>query len=195
MQSVALRLICEREAEIEAFRAREYWTVEADFTTPAGAPFTARLTHLEGKKLEQFDLPNEATAMRAKAARRGRDGSTSARSRRSGSSATRYAPFTTSTLQQEASRKLGFGAQQTMRLAQQLYEGVEIDGETVGLITYMRTDGVQMAREAVSAIREHVQQTYGSNYLPVSAAGIPDQGQERPGSARGDPPDRRRTDA
>jgi DNA topoisomerase-1 len=165
VQSVALRLICEREAEIEAFRAREYWTVEADFTTPAGAPFTARLTHLEGKKLEQFDLPNEATAMRAKQrveAGQFHVGSVEKKRVRRNP----YAPFTTSTLQQEASRKLGFGAQQTMRLAQQLYEGVELDGETVGLITYMRTDGVQMAREAISAIRDHVQQIYGSNYLP-----------------------------
>jgi DNA topoisomerase-1 len=165
VQSVALRLICEREAEIEAFRAREYWTVEAAFTTPAGAPFTARLTHLEGKKLEQFDLHDESAAMRAK--RRVEDGRfhvasvEKKRVRRNP-----YAPFTTSTLQQEASRKLGFGAQQTMRLAQQLYEGVDIDGEATGLITYMRTDGVQMAREAVTSIREHVDATYGSNYLP-----------------------------
>src|SRR5499427_4709396 len=165
VQSVALRLICEREAEIEAFRAREYWTVEAEFTTPAGAPFTARLTHLDGKRLDQFDLFNEELAMRAK--RRVEDGRfhvgtvEKKRVRRNPS-----APFTTSTLQQEASRKLGFGAQQTMRLAQQLYEGVEIGGETTGLITYMRTDGVQMAREAVAAIREHVGTAYGVNYLP-----------------------------
>ncbi len=165
VQSVALRLICDREAEIEAFRAREYWTVEADFITPAGAPFTARLTHLEGKKLEQFDLPNEATAMRAKQrVEAGRFTVGSVEKRRVKRHP--YAPFTTSTLQQEASRKLGFGAQQTMRLAQQLYEGVELDGETTGLITYMRTDGVQMAQEAIAAIREHVGGSYGSNYLP-----------------------------
>ena len=165
VQSVALRLICDREAEIEAFRAREYWTVEADFITPAGAPFTARLTHLEGKKLEQFDLPNEATAMHAKQrVEAGRFTVGSVEKRRVKRHP--YAPFTTSTLQQEASRKLGFGAQQTMRLAQQLYEGVELDGETTGLITYMRTDGVQMAQEAIAAIREHVGGSYGSNYLP-----------------------------
>ena len=165
VQSVALRLVCEREAEIEAFRAREYWTVEADFTTPAGAPFTARLTHLEGKKLDQFDLHNEELAMRAKRrVEAGRFHVGSVEKKR----VKRHpnAPFTTSTLQQEASRKLGFGAQQTMRLAQQLYEGVDLDGETTGLITYMRTDGVQMAREAVAAIREHVAATYGNNYLP-----------------------------
>jgi DNA topoisomerase-1 len=167
VQSVALRQICEREAEIEAFRAREYWTVEAAFTTPAGAPFTARLTHLEGKKLEQFDLPNESAAMRAKhRVEAGRFHVASVEKKRVRRNP--YAPFTTSTLQQEASRKLGFGAQQTMRLAQQLYEGVDIDGEATGLITYMRTDGVQMAREAVTAIREHVDATYGSNYLPAA---------------------------
>jgi DNA topoisomerase I len=168
VQSVALRLICEREAEIEAFRAREYWTVEADFITPAGAQFATRLTHLEGKKLDQFDLPNEETAMRAKQrVEAGRFHVGSVEKKRVKRHP--YAPFTTSTLQQEASRKLGFGAQQTMRLAQQLYEGVDLDGETVGLITYMRTDGVQMAREAVTAIRDHVQSTYGTNYLPPSA--------------------------
>src|SRR5215472_6038927 len=167
VQSVALRLICEREAEIEAFRAREYWTVEADFITPAGAQFAARLTHLEGKKLEQFDLPNEATALRAKQrVEAGRFHVGSVEKRRVKRHP--YAPFTTSTLQQEASRKLGFGAQQTMRLAQQLYEGVEIGGETTGLITYMRTDGVQMAREAVAAIRDHVGTAYGATYLPAA---------------------------
>jgi DNA topoisomerase-1 len=167
VQSVALRLICEREAEIEAFRAREYWTVEADFTTPAGAPFTARLTHLDGKKLEQFDLPNEQVAMRAKRqVEAGRFRVASVERKRVRRNP--YAPFTTSTLQQEASRKLGFGAQQTMRLAQQLYEGVDIGGETTGLITYMRTDGVQMAREAVAAIRDYVGGTYGQNYLPAA---------------------------
>jgi DNA topoisomerase-1 len=167
VQSVALRMICEREAEIEAFRAREYWTIEAAFTTPAGAPFTARLTHLNGKKLEQFDLPNETLALAAKQA-------VEAGSFHVGTVEKRRvrrhppAPFTTSTLQQEASRKLGFGAQQTMRLAQQLYEGVELQGEVTGLITYMRTDGVQMAREAVSAIRDHVKQAHGGDYLPAA---------------------------
>jgi DNA topoisomerase-1 len=165
VQSVALRLICEREAEIEAFRAREYWTVEAEFTTPAGAPFTARLTHLDGRKLDQFDLPNAEAANRAKAAvEAGRYAVASVERKRVRRNP--QAPFTTSTMQQEASRKLGFGAQQTMRLAQQLYEGVDIEGDTVGLITYMRTDGVQMAREAITAIRQHVKAKYGQPYLP-----------------------------
>ena len=167
VQSVALRLICDREAEIEAFRAREYWTVEAGFTTPAGAPFTARLTHLDGKRLDQFDLNTEALAMRAKAAVEAGEFTVAAVERRR---VRRHppAPFTTSTLQQEASRKLGFGAQQTMRVAQQLYEGVDLEGETVGLITYMRTDGVQMAGEAVGAIREHLRAGFGPDYLPAA---------------------------
>jgi len=165
VQSVSLRLICEREAEIEAFRAREYWTVDAHFLTPANAPFTARLTHLDGKKLEQFDLNTKDLAERAKAAVEAGAFSVASVERRR-VKRNPPAPFTTSTLQQEASRKLGFGAQQTMRLAQGLYEGVDIDGDTVGLITYMRTDGVQMAQEAVSAIRDHVKAEYGNDYLP-----------------------------
>src|ERR1700704_3051594 len=129
VQSVALRLICEREAEIEAFRPREYWTIEAGFTPPAGAPFTARLTHLEGKKLDQFDLPNEATAMRAKhRVETGRFHVASVESKPAKRHP--YPPFTTSTLQQEASRKLGFAPAHTMRLAQRLYEGADIGGET-----------------------------------------------------------------
>ncbi len=168
VQSVALRLICEREAEIEAFRAREYWTVEAGFTTPAGAAFTARLTHLDGKKLDQFDLVTEAQALAAKrAVEAGRFAVRTVEKKRVRRNPP--APFTTSTLQQEAARKLGFGAQATMRLAQQLYEGVDIGGDTVGLITYMRTDGVQMAREAIEAIREQVRAEFGPDYVPASA--------------------------
>jgi DNA topoisomerase I len=157
VQSVALRLICEREAEIEAFRAREYWTVEARFTTPAGAPFTARLTHLDGQKLDQFDLPDEASAMRAKAAiEAGRFAVASVEKRRVRRNPP--PPFMTSTLQIEASRKLGMGAQAAMRVAQQLYEA--------GHITYMRTDGVQLSREAMFAIRDHVKSAFGPDYLP-----------------------------
>jgi DNA topoisomerase-1 len=167
VQSVALRLICEREAEIEAFKAREYWTVEGKFLTVNGAPFHARLTHLDGKRLDQFDLPDEASAMRARATVEA--GSfTVANVEKKRVRRNPPAPFTTSTLQQESSRKLGFGAQQTMRLAQQLYEGVDIQGETVGLITYMRTDGVQMAREAMFAIRDHVKDSFGPDYIPAA---------------------------
>jgi DNA topoisomerase-1 len=161
VQSVALRLVCEREAEIEAFRAREYWTIEAQMATPAGAPFLARLTHLNGKKLDQFDLANAAAAEAARAAVEAGAFSVATIERRR-VRRNPNPPFTTSTLQQEASRKLGFGAQQTMRVAQQLYEGIDIGGETVGLITYMRTDGVQMAREAVHAIRDHVKGAFGA---------------------------------
>jgi DNA topoisomerase-1 len=159
VQSVALRLICEREAEIEAFKPREYWTVEAKFATPAGAPFTARLTHLDGKRLEQFDLPDEAHAKRAVAAITAGSFTVASvekkRVRRNPPP-----PFMTSTLQMEASRKLGMGAQAAMRTAQQLYEA--------GHITYMRTDGVTMAREAIAAIRDHVKSSFGGDYLPAA---------------------------
>jgi DNA topoisomerase-1 len=165
VQSVALRLVCEREAEIEVFRAREYWTVEAVFTTPKGAAFTARLTHLDGRKLDQFDLNNAEKANAAKAAVEAGN-FTVAHVEKRRVKRNPPAPFTTSTLQQEASRKLGMGAQAAMRIAQQLYEGVELGGETVGLITYMRTDGVQMAREAIASIRGHVAQSFGDQYIP-----------------------------
>ncbi len=168
VQSVSLRLICEREAEIEVFRAREYWSVEATFITPGGAPFTAKLTHLDGKRLDQFDLNNTGLAHRAKAAvEAGTFTVTTVERKRVRRNPP--PPFTTSTLQQEASRKLGMGAQATMRTAQQLYEGVDVQGETVGLITYMRTDGVQMAREAIDGIRAHVGQVFGANYVPAAA--------------------------
>ena len=165
VQSVALRLVCEREAEIEAFLPREYWTVEGHFLTPAGAPFLARLTHLDGKKLDQFDLNDAEKAHRGRAAVESGAFSVATVERKR---VKRHppAPFTTSTLQQESSRKLGMGAQGTMRCAQQLYEGVDLGGETVGLITYMRTDGVQIAREAMLAIRDHVAHVYGPNYIP-----------------------------
>ncbi len=158
VQSVALRLICEREAEIEAFRAREYWTDRgACSPRPAGAPFTARLTHLDGKQLDQFDL-NNADAGRARAKAAVEAGAFHRRLGRAQAGQAQPAAALHH-LHPAAGgiRKLGFGAQQTMRLAQQLYEGVDIGGETVGLITYMRTDGVQMAREAIAAIRDHVQ--------------------------------------
>ena len=165
VQSVALRLVCEREAEIEAFRAREFWTVEAHFTTPAGAPFTAKLTHLDGRKLDQFDLNDAEKAAAAKAAVEAGQFSVASVERRR-VKRNPQPPFTTSSFQMDASRKLGMGAQAAMRIAQQLYEGVDIGGETVGLISYMRTDGVQMAKEAIAAIRDHVGQVYGINYLP-----------------------------
>ncbi|MBM3573878.1 MAG: DNA topoisomerase I, partial [Alphaproteobacteria bacterium] len=152
VQSVALRLICEREAEIEAFKANEYWSVDVACKTAVGLPFSARLTHLDGRKLDKLDLPNEAAAQRAVAAiaaRRYQVGSVERKTIRRNP----FPPFTTSTLQQEASRKLGLGAMRTMQIAQRLYEGVDLGGETVGLITYMRTDGVQLSHEAIVAAR------------------------------------------
>ena len=165
VQSVALRLICERETEIESFLPREYWTVKAEFTTPSGAPFEAQLTYLDGNKLDKFDIANEDAAKRAVAAIEGRDFSVAAVERKK-SKRNPAPPFTTSTLQQEASRKLRFGAKRTMQVAQRLYEGINIGGETVGLITYMRTDGVQMAGEAVTACRRLIEDDYGARYLP-----------------------------
>ena len=167
VQSVALRLICEREAEIEVFKPREYWSIEAHLVTPTGAPFIGRLTHYRGKRLDQFDLNDAAKAAAAReAVQAGAFAVANVEKKR----VRRHPPppFITSTLQQEASRKLGFSSQQTMRTAQQLYEGVEIGGETVGLITYMRTDGVQLAREAVDAIRAQIKTTFGADYVPVA---------------------------
>lgn len=167
VQSVALRLICDRELEIEAFRAREYWTVETDMKTGAGDLFAARLVSLDGKKLGKFDIPDQKTAdeivARIKASRFSVVSVESKPARRNPNP-----PFTTSTLQQEASRKLGFSASRTMQVAQRLYEGVEIDGETTGLITYMRTDGVQIAQEAVAQARTVINNEFGEAYLPDS---------------------------
>ncbi|MCG8361117.1 MAG: type I DNA topoisomerase [Kiloniellales bacterium] len=166
VQSVALRLVCEREAEIEVFRAQEYWTVKADLLNAAAAPFSARLTHLDGRKLEKFDLPNQAAAGAACAKLRAAQTFEVAKVERKQAKRNPQPPFTTSTLQQEASRKLGFGATRTMRIAQKLYEGVELGGETVGLITYMRTDGVQVAAEAITSTRELIAGRFGDPYLP-----------------------------
>src|SRR5258705_1769735 len=146
VQSVALRLICERELEIEAFKPQEYWSVEVDFGAAAGN-FTARLTHLKGKKLDKLSLGTEADARSAVAIIKSENFSVGEIEKKPVKRHP-WPPFITSTLQQEASRKLGLPASRTMKLAQELYEGVDIGGETVGLITYMRTDGVTMAGEA-----------------------------------------------
>ena len=167
VQSVALRLVCERESEIERFITQEYWTVAADFKTPRNEQVSAQLTHLDGKKLDKFDLPNEAAAKAAEQAIEGTDFHVKSVERKT-TKRNPYPPFTTSTLQQEASRKLHFSARQTMQLAQRLYEGVDIGGETVGLITYMRTDSVHMAGEAIAACRELIAKDYGDAYLPKS---------------------------
>ncbi|WP_420404098.1 type I DNA topoisomerase [Nisaea sp.] len=167
VQSVALRLICEREAEIEAFRSDEYWTIDAQFRTKERRNFTARLTHLDGAKLEKLSIGTEKAATEAVARLAG--GTYSVRSlEKKQTKRHPYPPFTTSTLQQEASRKLGFGASRTMQIAQKLYEGIDLGGETVGLITYMRTDGVQLSQEAVFAIRDDIGKNFGDRYLPNS---------------------------
>ena len=165
VQSVALRLVCDREAEIEAFKTDEYWTVEALLATPRNETFGARLTTIAGKKLDRLEIKDAATANAIKAAIEGGAFNVTSVEKK----AVRrnpYAPFTTSTLQQEASRKLGFSAKQTMNVAQRLYEGVELGGEVTGLITYMRTDGVTIIPEAVAEIRKLVERDYSKRYLP-----------------------------
>ena len=168
VQSVALRLICEREIEIEAFRPREYWSVEVDFKTAADALLIGRLTHLNGVKLDRFSIADGEAAEAAKRTLEVGEFSI-AKVETKPTKRNPAPPFTTSTLQQEASRKLGFGAKRTMQIAQRLYEGFDIGGETVGLITYMRTDGVQMANEAISASRDVIDQEFGANYVPGQA--------------------------
>jgi DNA topoisomerase-1 len=167
VQSVALRLVVDREVEIEKFRAQEYWTVEADVSA-GSAPFVARMAKHEGKKLGKFDLPNEATAAAARqAVEAGQFKITSVEKKPGRKSPP--PPFMTATLQQEAARKLGFSATRTMQTAQRLYEGVDIGGETVGLITYMRTDGIQSAPEALDEARRVIGQRYGAAYVPETA--------------------------
>ena len=164
VQSVALRLVCDREAEIERFRSEEYWSVVADLRTPRDEALQARLVAADGQKLGKLAIGDGKTADDFK--RRIESSRLSARSIESKPNTRNpYPPFTTSTLQQEASRKLGFSARQTMQVAQRLYEGIEVDGETRGFITYMRTDGVQMAPEALSACRQAISGRYGEPYL------------------------------
>ncbi len=167
VQSVALRLICERESEIEKFTAQEFWSITGTFKNAQHLTFTARLTHLNGKKLDKFALKSEPEAVAATTFLNQltyQVGTVEKKQLRRNP----YPPFTTSTLQQEASRKLGFGASRTMRLAQQLYEGVDLGGETVGLITYMRTDGVTLSQEAIAGARALIGKEWGNQYLPDS---------------------------
>jgi DNA topoisomerase-1 len=165
VQSVALRLVCDRELEIEKFVPREYWSLVAQLTTPRSDTFEARLVGADGRKITRLDIGSgqeaedfknaletaafKVASVEAKPARRNPP-----------------PPFTTSTMQQEASRKLGFAPAHTMRLAQRLYEGIEIDGETTGLITYMRTDGIDMDEGAIAAIRSMIGSDYGKDYVP-----------------------------
>jgi DNA topoisomerase-1 len=164
VQSVALRLVCDREREIEAFRTDEYWTVEALLATAKGEEVRARLTAITGTALKKLDIKDTISANAIKAAiEKGDFVITSVEKKAARRNPA--APFTTSTLQQEASRKLGFSAKQTMNVAQRLYEGADIDGETVGLITYMRTDGVQIIPEAIGPIRRSIEDTLGKRYV------------------------------
>jgi DNA topoisomerase-1 len=165
VQSVALRLICEREFEIEKFNAEEYWSIEALLKNEDGVPFTARLTHLASNKLDKMSIGNEKDALLA--VERIENKSLSVQKidkkqvRRNPPP-----PFITSTLQMEASRKLYMSASKTMRTAQKLYEGITIGGETVGLITYMRTDGTTLSQDAVNESRSVIKSKYGDKYLP-----------------------------
>jgi DNA topoisomerase-1 len=165
VQSVALRLVCDREAEIERFKPQEYWSVTARLANQAGQEFEARIAEFEGRKLQRLDIASEAEAsairdhlQQAKFAVASVESKPARRNP--------FAPFTTSTLQQEASRRLGFSANRTMQVAQRLYEGIDIGGETTGLITYMRTDGVQIAPEAIAPIRSQIAGQFGEKYLP-----------------------------
>ncbi|MDR1475105.1 MAG: type I DNA topoisomerase [Holosporales bacterium] len=167
VQSVALRLIADRELEIEAFKPQEFWTLEALFKNKDGEVFPAKLTVLNGEKLDKFSLNNAELAESAESAVKNCQYKVEKVEKKS-IKRNPWPPFITSTLQQEASRKLGFSAKQTMRLAQSLYEGVNIDGETVGLITYMRTDSVNLAGDAVSGIRDVINKNFGEKYLPKS---------------------------
>ncbi len=160
VQSVALRLICERETEIEKFKAEEYWTIDVDLLTSTSAVIKSRLVNLDGKKLEKFDLNSEEKALEAKAKIEAQDFHIASIERKK---ANRYPapPFTTSTLQQEAARKLRFSAKKTMQIAQKLYED--------GLITYMRTDAVNLSKEAIAACRDAILKYFGESYLPKTA--------------------------
>src|SRR4051794_33417271 len=167
VQSVALRLVCDREAEIERFVRQEYWQIAALLHTPRNDQFEARLTAFEGNKLQKLDIGSKdqadgIVAMLEGAAFRVTSVEAKPTKRNPGP------PFTTSTLQQAASSNLGFSATRTMQIAQRLYEGVDVGGETGGLITYMRTDGVQMAPEAIDAARAAIAHEFGQKYLPAT---------------------------
>ncbi len=165
VQSVALRLVCDRESEIERFKREDYWSVEAKLATSHDEQFLAKLTTFNQKKLAKLDIKTQQQADEIRSMLQGADFRTlsvDAKPTKRNPSP----PFTTSTLQQAASSKLGFSASRTMQVAQKLYEGIDIGGETTGLITYMRTDGVQIAPEAIDAARTAIKDTFGNNYVP-----------------------------
>ncbi|WP_395647830.1 type I DNA topoisomerase [Terricaulis sp.] len=167
VQSVALRIIVDREVEIEKFKPQEYWSVDAILANSAKESFPARLSAFDGKKLKRLDIPDQTMAHAARDAVKKGDFKVSAVEAKP-TKRNPPPPFTTSTLQQEAARKLGFSASRTMQVAQRLYEGVDIGGETVGLITYMRTDGVSMDEGAMREIRTAIGSRFGNEYVPDS---------------------------
>lgn len=165
VQSVALRLVCDRELEIEKFVPKEYWSIAATLATPRGDTFEARLVGADGKKITRLDVGGGEEAADFKQAL-DNAAFTVASVEAKPAKRNPYAPFSTSTLQQEASRKLGFAPAITMRIAQRLYEGIELGGETVGLITYMRTDGIELDPSAVTGARAVIEAEYGKKYVP-----------------------------
>ena len=165
VQSVALRLICDREDEIDAFKSEEYWDVKLDLESSKNVAFQASLSEIEGKKLERFSIITQAQAGNIKKLLEAKKYQVAAITKKQAKRRSNP-PFTTSSLQQEAARKLGFGASRTMMIAQKLYEGIEIDGTAQGLITYMRTDSVATTPEAITAVREKINALYGDKYLP-----------------------------
>ncbi|MFT6076928.1 MAG: DNA topoisomerase-1 [Rickettsiales bacterium] len=166
VQSVALRVIGDREDEIEAFKNQEYWDIKVNLENEAKKKLTATVTHIDNEKLSKFSINNEKQAGEISKLLENKkyqvlDVSTKEVKRRP------YAPFTTSSLQQEAARKLGFSSKKTMQIAQKLYEGLDVGNGSVGLITYMRTDSVQVAPEAINEVRGCIENTYGKDYLPA----------------------------
>lgn len=167
VQSVALRLIADRELEIEAFRSEEYWTIDGQFEAVAKKSVLARLTHLQSRKLEKFTINSKTLSDQALKEIEGKSYSVVDIEKKQ-SKRNPTAPFITSTLQQEAARKLGFSARKTMQVAQQLYEGIKLGGEVTGLITYMRTDSITVSQQAVFQARDYIKKEFGDRYLPSS---------------------------
>ncbi len=165
VQSVALRLICDREEEIEAFRSEEYWDIKLDLKTSQNKEFQASVVEVAGKKLEKFTIVKAEQAGEIKKLLEAKQYQVLSITKKQAKRRSNP-PFTTSSLQQEAARKLGFGASRTMMLAQRLYEGTEIDGTAQGLITYMRTDSVVVTPEAITAVRAKIEDLYGKKYVP-----------------------------
>ncbi len=168
VQSVALRLLTEREHEIEVFNPEEFWTLDVNFITSSHNILTSSISEINGKKIEKFSFRNKEDINNAiskieKKKYLIKDITSKIYTRNPSG------PFTTSTLQQSASSKLGFGASRTMQIAQRLYQGIEIDGDTKGLITYMRTDGTNISKEAIPLFRKYIEENYGGNYLPEQA--------------------------